>query len=100
MDGSAQLDGSITATHVFVAPASPSNQSRLRGTVSGLSGSCPTLGLMVAETAVSTTSATQFVGGACLAIVNGLFVTVLGTPQPDGSVVATRVVIPPGVPTP
>lgn len=55
---------------------------------------------MVAETAVSTTSATQFVGGACLAIVNGLFVTVLGTPQPDGSVVATRVVIPPGVPTP
>lgn len=100
VNGTAQSNGSIAATRVFVAPAPPTNESRARGTVSGLSGTCPTLTLTVAQTAVSTTSATQFVGGSCSVIVNGSFVVVDGTPQPNGSIVAARVVIAPGHPAP
>ena len=40
---------------------------------------------------ITTTSATVFEGGTCLALKSGDKVTVKGTKQADGSVTATRV---------
>ena len=89
VEGTRASDGSITATRVFVAPPAP---TRLHGAVSGLTGTCPALTFMVSGTTVSTSSSTEFVGGSCSAVVNGVSVAVDGATT-NGTVTARRVVV-------
>jgi hypothetical protein len=62
----------------------------LKGLVSNLTGTCPTLTFTVAGTRVVTNSATKF-DDPCQQIANGRRVEVNGTRQTDGSIVATKV---------
>lgn len=68
-------------------------EDELEGTVSNLSGSCPTLTFTVQRTTVKTNSATVFEHGSCTRIVNGTRVEVEGRRQADGTIVATEVEI-------
>jgi hypothetical protein len=66
------------------------------GTVAGLPGTgvCPALTFTIATTpvrTVRTTAATVFDDVLCAALANGAVVTVTGTTQADGSVLATKV---------
>jgi hypothetical protein len=72
-------------------PPPPPQTTQLSGTLSGLSGSCPAVSFTVGGKAVTTTSATAFVGNACKDLKNGKGVTVTGTVQVNGSVIATTV---------
>jgi hypothetical protein len=94
--GTTQTDGSILASRVFVAPAGATPSAVARGLVSALAGTCPALTFTLGTTAVSTTSTTTFVGGACSALADGSQVGARGTRQPDGSIVADRVFVAPG----
>ncbi|MFN2445666.1 MAG: BACON domain-containing protein [Vicinamibacterales bacterium] len=59
------------------------------GTISGFGGSCPNLTFTVSSRTVRTNASTAFVNGGCGGYRNGLTVSVSGTQQPDGSLVAT-----------
>ena len=69
------------------------DENELKGAVSNLTGSCPTLTFTVQPTTVKTTSATRFKDGRCTRIANGTRVEVEGTRQADGTIVATKVEI-------
>jgi hypothetical protein len=66
------------------------DDDELKGLVSNLTGTCPTLTFTVAGTKVVTNSATKF-DDPCQQIANGRRVEVKGTRQTDGSIVATKV---------
>jgi hypothetical protein len=65
--------------------------SEAEGTISGLTGACPTLTFMIGSTKVSTDATTTFDGGTCQQLANGGNADVKGAKQPDGSIKATRV---------
>jgi hypothetical protein len=67
------------------------NGAEVSGTVSALSGTCPSLTFTVRSTKVMTNASTQFKGVACSALANGSSVDVEGTRQTNGSVLATHV---------
>lgn len=58
------------------------------GEVSGLSGSCPSLSFRLGARNVRTNGATIFSGGSCASLRDGRKVTVVGTPQADGALLA------------
>ena len=64
---------------------------RLEGNVSGLSGSCPSMQFTVQGRTVSTSNETDFKGGNCGHLVNGVRVDVKGDQQTNGTVVAREV---------
>lgn len=66
---------------------------QLSGPVAGLSGQCPTVSFKVGSTTVSTNSGTVYSGGTCNNLSNTKQVTVTGTPQANGSAVATLIVV-------
>ena len=88
--GVRQTDGTVLANRVFFEDNDVEG-AHVTGKVSARGGTCPTLTLMVNTRTISTTATTTFVGGTCSDVVNGARVTVRGTTQPDGSIVATRV---------
>jgi hypothetical protein len=88
--GTTQSDGSVLASKITNATAPPAPVT-LTGTVSGLGGTCPAVTLTVQSTTVKGTSATTFDGTkGCSSLANGDSVTVVGTKQSDGSVVASK----------
>jgi hypothetical protein len=80
-----------TTTAVDNDHLSRSNEARVRGQVSALSGTCPALTFSVGPTHVTTTATTKFDRAGCSAVVNGSTVKVSGTKQADGSIQATSV---------
>lgn len=64
---------------------------QLVGTVSDLTGKCPNLTINLSGTVVVTNASTTFLNGHCPDVKNKETLTVVGTAQPDGSVVATQV---------
>jgi Domain of unknown function (DUF5666) len=85
----------LTATDVEVQndkPAQP-EEAEVQGTVSAVSGACPTLTLVVNGTTVMTNASTALSGGACANIIVGAHVEVKGVRQSNGSVLATRMSI-------
>jgi hypothetical protein len=74
-------------------PGGGGDEVRLRGRVGDLSGSCPSLRFTVRDTVVSTSDDTRFNRGDCSDVANGREVTVEGTQQSDGLVIADRVVL-------
>jgi hypothetical protein len=69
------------------------NEVELKGTVSALSGTCPSLTFTIQNTKVVTSASTSFREVTCAAIAGGTVkvVEVKGTRRSDGSVAATRV---------
>lgn len=65
-------------------------EAEVSGLVSGLTGSCPSLTLMVGSTKVTTDTSTQLEHGTCAQVANGVKVEAVGTRQSDGSIRAAR----------
>jgi hypothetical protein len=61
------------------------------GTVAHVTGTCPSLALMVRGVRVTTSSTTTFVDGTCSEIRSGTKVLVTGETQSDGRIVAASV---------
>jgi hypothetical protein len=80
-----------TTTAVDTDHAARSNEARVRGQVSALTGTCPSLSFTVGATHVTTSATTRFSRAGCSAVVNGANVEVVGTRQSDGSIQATSV---------
>jgi hypothetical protein len=66
------------------------DRDELSGTVSGLTGSCPSISFTVRSMVVRTSGATDF-RDACSRILNGSRVEVRGTRDANGQMLATRV---------
>ena len=69
------------------------DDGEVEGVISGLTSTagCPVLSFMVGTTAVTTTATTEFDNVLCSALANGAVVEIDGTPQTDGSIIATKV---------
>ena len=72
-------------------PVPPTNEARVNGAVSALSGTCPALSFVVNNTNITTSSETRFDRGGCSAVANGVTVKVDGLKQSDGSIQARHV---------
>ena len=98
--GTKQTDGSILATRVELkkkAAAPTPTAVTLTGFISGSTGTCPAVTFTVQSTKVTVNSSTTFPSTTCAdATKNDANVTVTGTKQADGSVVATSIsLVPP-----
>ena len=89
-------------SQVSTTPAKPTVS--VKGTISGLSGACPSLTLTVGDTSVTTNASTTFTDKKCADIAGGDKAEVVGTKQSDNTVLATTVDAkappPPPAPTP
>jgi hypothetical protein len=93
--GTKQSDGSVLATSVAL---NPPTTVTLTGFISGSTGTCPAVTFTVQSTKVTVNSSTTFPSTTCAdATKNDANVTVTGTKQADGSVVATSVALVPPV---
>lgn len=95
VSGTVQTDGSILAKQVRVIPPPPVS---VTGTVSALSGACPTLKFTVSGKSVTTAAATVWTGGKCADLKVDAKVGAIGVAQADGSIAATAVTILPPPP--
>jgi hypothetical protein len=100
--GTTQADGSVLATTVRSAPALPvppppapvpptATSVTIAGTIHNLVAGCPILTFTLETKTIKTSAATSFGSGTCAALANDMRVTVVGTTQGDGSVLATEV---------
>jgi len=69
----------------------PEGTIEVEGAVSTLTGSCPALAFRLGSTTVATSSSTIFDNITCAAIRNATRLEVIGRPQADGVLVATKV---------
>jgi len=91
--GTKQADGSVSATSVSLTTPAPTT---LTGFISASAGTCPAVTFTVQSTKVTVNSSTTFPSTTCAdATKNDANVTVTGTKQADGSVVATSVALVP-----
>ncbi len=91
--GTSTRSGTLTVagqTVTVTQEAPPPPPIRLEGSISGLTGSCPSVTFTLQGRVVRTNSATSFQGG-CNNLRNGVLVRVDGLVQGDGSVLASRV---------
>jgi Viral BACON domain/Domain of unknown function (DUF5666) len=72
-------------------PPAPPASVEFRGTVSGLSGTCPALTFTAGGYRVVTDSNTQFTKGPCKRVSNGMEIDLAGQRQPSGTVYARRI---------
>jgi hypothetical protein len=99
--GRAQADGSLLAVAVEVEnegdddgrddDGEDDDDFKVRGTISGLTGTCPALTFTVNGRTIMTTGSTRFDRGGCAAVQNGLRAEVEGTLQANGTVLATEI---------
>jgi hypothetical protein len=93
--GTKQSDGSILATRVELEKKAPTTVT-LTGAVSGSTGTCPDVSFTVQSKTVTVNSSTTYTSTTCaVATANDANVTVTGTNQSDGSVLATTVALAP-----
>jgi len=85
--GTKQTDGSVLATGVSLQDFTV----ELQGTVSLLAGTCPAVTFTVQSTKVTSSITTVFDHVTCATLKNDAKVTVKGTKQTDGSVLATSI---------
>jgi len=87
--GTRQPNGTVLAAKIDIDNSAP--EVKLKGTVAGLGGACPSLTFTVNGSAAVTNSATRYEDGSCSSIQNGTRLEVKGPRQPNGSVLATKV---------
>ena len=93
--GHKAADGSITAVHVkIVVPPPPP----VTGTIGSLSGTCPAVTFVLSGTTIHTNDKTQFEGGSCADLKEGMRAGAVGPKAADGSITAERVKIAPPPP--
>lgn len=74
-------------------PAGGGKKARGEGVVGSVTGSCPTLTLVITGTRVSTTATTEYVNGSCETLRPGTKVTIDGELKPGGEAVAEKIEI-------
>jgi hypothetical protein len=89
--GDRQADGSLDARRIQIEDDAVGGEMEIEGPAGGVSGTCPALHFVVMGHSVATSGATTFEGGTCSSLRSGMRVTVNGTRQADGSILATRV---------
>jgi hypothetical protein len=90
----AGLSFTVTQGAAGTGPApEPTPTVQLSGTLSGLSGQCPTISFTVNSTSVFAISSTTYSSGKCGDVKNGKSVTVTGAVQVDGRVLATLIAV-------
>jgi hypothetical protein len=94
VDGDTQADGSVLATTVRILDQPGGRPVDGEGTVGSLTGTCPTLTMVVHGFAVMTSSSTTFNGGACSAIRAGSRIRVTGTIEGNSVQAATVQILP------
>ncbi len=99
--GTTQADGSVLAKQVKFAPPPPPPPMNTEGTVSALSGACPTITFTVASKTFTTDAQTRYGDGGCAAVQSGVKVVVQSQATTAGGVRVLAVkVIPPPPPPP
>jgi Domain of unknown function (DUF5666) len=89
--GVRQANGSLDARKIQIDDDQTGGEFEIEGSVGGLKGTCPAVTFGVNGFSITANAATVFEGSACSALKSGSKVTVKGTKQADGSVVATRI---------
>jgi hypothetical protein len=74
-------------------PGGGGKKARGEGVIGAITGSCPTLTLVITGTRVSTTATTEFVNGTCESLRPGTKVTIDGELKPGGEAVAEKIEI-------
>jgi hypothetical protein len=90
VEGFRQTDGTVLAKDVR-AVKTEAPVFEIKGRLSLLSGACPAISFTVGTTKVKTAAATKFKDATCAKIKDGTRVEVKGTPQTDGTLLATVV---------
>ena len=67
------------------------DDDELKGTVSGLTGTCPNITFTLSGVTVKANGTTRFEDGSCARVRNNIRVEVHGQPQADGSLQAARI---------
>jgi hypothetical protein len=107
VSGAVQANGSIAAQAIGFAvsaptepkaPTTPTTSTAVKGTISGVAGSCPVVSLKLEGIAVTTTATTRYEGGACADLKTGVVISATGTVQADRSIVAQSIWIAPPAP--
>ena len=88
--GIRQANGELLAQKVETEDDAVNNEVELKGAVSGLTGTCPSLTFVVNAVTVVTNSSTRF-DDPCSGVQNGGRVEVKGTRQANGELLARRV---------
>jgi hypothetical protein len=88
-DGSGGTDGGETPG----PPGRGGKKARGEGVVGSITGSCPTLTLIITGTRVSTTETTEYVNGSCESLRPGTKVTIDGALNPGGTATAEKIEI-------
>jgi hypothetical protein len=91
LKGTANADGSVTATRIQVEDRENDDENEARGAISAQTGACPALTLTVGTTIVRTTAATAFDDTTCGALRVGTVIEAKGAKQNDGSLLASRI---------
>jgi hypothetical protein len=89
--GTLLANGAVLALHVEATQQGDDHQVEAEGSVSSLSGKCPTLTFSLDGKTFKTTAATKFDGVACNGLANGMMAAAEGVLQGDGSVLASQV---------
>lgn len=89
--GDRQADASIVARLIEIDDDAEGGEFEIEGSAGGVKGTCPALTFSVNGFTISTDTKTTFDGGGCSTLRSGDRVTVKGTKQANGSVLATRV---------
>jgi hypothetical protein len=90
LKGTADADGSVTATRIQVEDRENERDDEASGAITAKAGTCPALTLTVGATTVKTTAATVFHDTTCGASRSGTAIEAKGTTQNDGSLLASR----------
>jgi hypothetical protein len=83
----------LNVVHRVTQTGLPTGTTELEGALSGLSGNCPSLRFTLQGITVTTDKGTDFRGGKCDDVRNGVRVKVSGMFQSDGTLLAKRVEI-------
>ncbi len=91
----ADATNTLVATEVMVQNAriGDDDDQEVEGSVSGLSGTCPTIAFSVGTTSVTANAATAYKGGTCADVKNGTTVEVDAMTPVSGPWVATKISI-------
>lgn len=91
VSGRLLADGTVIAKKISIVLDAPGGTFEMEGTLSGKSGTCPTISFSVSGYAIATNLSTTFTGGTCASFSNGTKVLVKGTVQANLSVLASSV---------
>ncbi len=94
-DTSPVAPSDVTTVSDYSYGTLPTASSVITGTVSALAGSCPAVSFTLEGKKIVASTATKYSGGTCADVKNGARLTIGGTAQTGGTVLATGVMFAP-----